>query len=505
MGNICTTEHGDNNHSTPTTPRRQSILSNKRELQFNAGIFVQENKESFENVYEMNKVPIGTGAFAEVWLVKHRRTGDVRAAKIFKKSELSEEEVLSRSVFMEVDILKSLDHPNVLKVYEYFEDEENFYIVMEYCEGGDVFDRLAQAGTFTERYAARVMRFLLKGLCYLHSKRVVHRDIKPENLLITNSGSYNDFSIKIIDFNIATKKRDKKIRGVFGTTDYMAPEVFRGIYDEKCDLWSCGVVTYIMISGGLPFPSPNDEVAERAICEGKYTFPRDRFINISKECKDFISKLLVKNPASRLSAFEALNHKWLSIAEEKIDTKALSSTMKQLQSLHEVSKLKEVFTTFMISQLSKSSNLKKFENIFFAIDTDRNGVITKDELINQLCKEMPREKAEQEAKKMLSVIDNDGSGEIDYTEFLRVTIDEETLLTKDNLKKAFMYFDKDSSEAIEKDEIREWLSTGDIIPEEVVNELMGEADVNGDGTIDLTEFEALLINKLELNVQGEKS
>lgn len=496
MGSICASE---GRGEIPFSPRRQSILNSKRDLQFNAGFFVQENKDSFQNVYELNLEPIGTGAFAEVWLAKHRRTGDTRAVKIFKKAELSEEEVNSRTVFMEVEILRSLDHPNVLKVYEYFENDENFYIVMEYCEGGDVFDRLAKAGTFTERYAARVMRYLLKGLCYLHSKHVVHRDIKPENLLVTNSGSYDDFSIKIIDFNIATRKAQKKIHGVFGTTDYMAPEVFRGIYDEKCDLWSCGVVLYLMVSGNLPFPSPNDEVAERAICEGKYTFPRNLFVNISNDCKDLISRLLLKNPSSRLSASEALNHKWLTIAEEKFDIKTMKSTIRRMQSLTQVSKLKEVFTTFMISQLSKGSNLKKFENIFHAIDTDRNGVITRDELVTQLCKEMSKEEAEDEARKMLRVIDNDGSGEIDYTEFLRVAIDEETLLTKENLKKAFVYFDKDSSDAIEKSEIKEWLSAGDIIPEEVVNELMEEADVNGDGTIDLEEFETLLISKLELN------
>jgi calcium-dependent protein kinase len=480
MGNICTNEYAGSVPSSPINSRRHSSLTSKHELRFNAGIFVQENKDSFESVYQIDKKPIGTGAFAEVWVIKHRRTGDTRASKIFKKSELSEEDLNSKSMLMEIEILKTLDHPNVLKVYEYFEDSDNFYIVMEYCEGGDVFEKLMQTKTFTERYAARVIRFVLKGLCYLHSKHVVHRDIKLENLLITNSDNYNEFSIKIIDFNISTRKREKKIHGAFGTTDYMAPEVFRGIYDEKCDLWSCGVILYLMVSGSLPFQCDNNELTAKAICDGRFSYPRNLFRNISYECKDLIARLLTKSPSLRLSAAEALNHKWLLIAEEKIDNK-------------------DLFTTFMISQLSKSSNLKKFENIFYAIDTDRNGVITHDELVNQFCKEMPKGKAEQEAKKIFGIIDNDGSGEIDYTEFLRVTVDEDILLTKENLKKAFMYFDKDNSEAIEKMEIKEWLSVGDIIPEEVINELMEEADTNGDGTIDLNEFEALLINKLELN------
>lgn len=495
MGSVCATGQAE---KPITSTRRPHRLVTKDDLQFSASFFVQENHENFYAVYTLSESPIGTGAFAEVWLATHNRTGDLRAVKIFKKSEFSQEEIESRFVFGEVEILKSLDHPNILKVYEYFEDPEHFYIVMEYCEGGDIFDKIEQNGRITERYAAKVMTFLLKGINYMHNKNIVHRDIKPENILITNKSDYKNLNIKIIDFNVATKKDSKNLDGVTGTTDYMAPEVFTGVYNEKCDLWSCGVVLYLMVSGQLPFPSPNDEEAELAIRNNKLTFPNEFFEGVSRECKDLISKLMNKNPRNRLSAVQALDHVWLTIVDEKVERVVIHSTMRRMRSHIPSSKLKEVFTTFMISQLSKSSSFQKLEQVFYAIDADRNGVITEDELVKQLSLEMSKEEAVVQARKMLSRIDNDGSGEIDYTEFLKSAVDEKTLLTKENLKKTFMYFDKDSSNAIEKSEITEWLSKDGIIPEEVINELMNEADVNGDGTIDIDEFEALLHDKLEI-------
>ena len=495
MGSVCSSSQTE---SLPPIKRAEHRMNSKKDIQFSPSFFVQENHDLFSSVYELSEEPIGTGAFAEVWLGTHKRTGDTRAIKIFKKSEIPEEEIESRSVLAEVEILKTLDHPNILKVYEYFEDEEHYYIVMEYCEGGDIFDKIERNGKISERYAAKVMIYLLKGVNYLHSRHVVHRDIKPENILITNKSKYIDMSIKIIDFNVATKKSEKVLHGITGTTDYMAPEVFTGVYDEKCDLWNCGVVLYLMICGQLPFPSPNDEEAEKAIRTQKLEFPADLFEGVSRECKDLISKLMNKNPKNRLNAVQALNHYWLTIADEAVDRRIISTTLRKMQSHSPSSKLKEVFTTFMITQMSKSSAFKKLEQVFYAIDVDKNGVITKDELVKQLSVEMGKDLAEEKANKMLDLIDNDGSGEIDFTEFLKATFDEKALLTKENIRKTFMYFDKDSSNAIEKSELVEWLGAEGIIPEEIINELMEEADVNGDGTIDMNEFEGLLFDKLEI-------
>jgi calcium-dependent protein kinase len=499
MGNICSGKVTlDYSIILPKQPLK---LYSKEDLQFNSGTFVQENHESFSSIYKLHSKPIGSGAFAEVWLCDHMRSGETRAVKILHKSGVSEHDIRMRSVFLEVEILKTLDHPNVLKVYEYFEDEEDYYIVMEYCPGGDVFDKLESVGTFTERYAARIMKYLLSGLAYLHSRHVVHRDIKPENLLITNGQSFDEFSIKIIDFNVATRKENEKLSGVTGTTDYMAPEVFRGVYDEKCDLWSAGVILYMLVSGCLPFPCPNEEEAERNICNGKFSFPNDIFAKVSKECKDLITKLLNKNQNSRPSALEALSHPWFKLSPDRCDNLTMQKTLTRMKTVGnqgKQGKLQELFKTFIISQVSANSSTRKLEKVFAVIDQNKDGVISEEELLAQLSKEMSLDQAKAQVTQIFEKMDSDGSGVIEYCEYLRIAIEEESLLSRENLRKAFCYFDKDNSQTIEKGELVAWLSTGDMIPESIIQDLIEEADLNGDGTIDLEEFEQLLADKFDL-------
>ena len=173
--------------------------------------------------------------------------------------------------------------------------------------------------------------------------------------------------------------------------------------------------------------------------------------------------------------------------------------MVKFRSLSGSSKLKEVFTTFMISQLSKSSSTKGLEQVFHKLDKNKDGVISGNELLEALKEELSSEVADAESKRILSLMDSDGSGYIDYTEFLRVSIEEKYLLSKENLKKTFAYLDKDRSGTIEKAELMSWLNTGGNFPEEVLNQLLAEVDSNEDGSIDISELEELLIKKFEIN------
>ena len=503
MGNICSrafpAEAIHKEHNQLILTNKQLIRSDESNFKYNAGIFVQENMESFDSLYELAAEPIGIGSFAEVWKCTHKRTGDIRAVKVFLKSTLSRNEIKTRSVFNEAEILKSLDHPNILKVYEFFEDQLKYYIVTEYYDGGDLFSWIKEKGNLNERVAAKVMRLLLSGINYMHSKQIIHRDIKPDNILLIKKEKFEDFSIKIIDFNIAKAKNTKNSIESTGTIEYMAPEVIKGIYNEKCDIWSCGIVLYIMVSGIFPFSGKSDRLVEEAICKGEYNFHQEYFGKVSKECKDFISKLLIKDSISRLSAQEALNHPWLKKGKEKCDRLALTGTLRRMKTMIFTGKLRELFKTFMISQLSSSLSLKKLEEAFHAIDINGDGVISKEELIEQLSLDMSINDAELKALKIMALADNDGSGGIDYTEFLKVTIDDETLYTKENLRKAFSYLDKDGSNAIELNELEEWLNSGNILPESAITKLMEEADTNRDGKIDLEEFENLLMSALKMD------
>ena len=158
--------------------------------------------------------------------------------KIIDKVWVSEEMLENRTVLNEVDILKTLDHPNVLKVYEYFEDERNYYIVMEYCKDGDLYDELKAIGKFDEENSGKIMGQLFSGISYIHRKNVIHRDIKLDNILISEKSK--EICIKIIDFNIATFSMGKRLSKITGTPNYIAPEVIKESYTEKCDMWSCG-------------------------------------------------------------------------------------------------------------------------------------------------------------------------------------------------------------------------------------------------------------------------
>ena len=185
----------------------------------------------------------------------HKATGDKRAVKRLAKEKLSPNARIRLNY--EIDILKNLDHPNILRLYEVFEDKKYIYLVTEYCQGGELFDEIIARGKFNEQDAAVVIKQLLSAISYCHSKKVCHRDLKPENILIDNKET---LQIKLIDFGTSQRFEDaENMELVLGTAYYIAPEVLRGHYDEKCDIWSIGVIMYILLSGEPPFPGSDDK------------------------------------------------------------------------------------------------------------------------------------------------------------------------------------------------------------------------------------------------------
>lgn len=170
----------------------------------------------------------------------------------------------------EIKILKQLDHPNIVKLYEVYSDSSNIYLITEYLEGGELFDLILKSKHFNENIAAKIMKQLLSAICYCHSKKIVHRDLKPENLLITKANSYE---IKVIDFGLSrTFEAHKNMYSRMGTPFYIAPEVLKKKYNEKCDMWACGVILYILLSGNPPFNGKNDQQIFENIALGYVSF-----------------------------------------------------------------------------------------------------------------------------------------------------------------------------------------------------------------------------------------
>lgn len=493
MGSICCSNSSETYDILLKAPKYTTI----DDISISPRLFVKENQCPFLSVYRMDRDPIGLGSVGEVWTCEHNRSNEKRAVKIISKKLLSKEDIKNRTVLNEVEILRSLDHPCILKIFEYFEDKYNYYIVMEYCKGGDLFEKLEIVGKFKEDQVAKIMQQIFSVLFYMHTKKIIHRDIKLENILIVDEES---LMIKVIDFNIAVIKTHKKLSKMTGTPSYMAPEVIKGCYTEKCDMWSSGVVLYLLITGAFPFDAEYHDQLLAKILAGKYSFEGSTWTGISFEFKHLLVQLLQKDSEKRISAEDALNHMWIQkYCNNQADEKTIVKTLRRIKTMQKCSKIQEVFQTFMITQITKhDSEIIKLRQVFESLDKDKNGVISKEEIICLLRGELSAEEAKLKAERILNVIDNDHSGGIDFTEFLRVSIKEKSLLSEENVRKAFFYFDKDRSEGIEKEELVSWLNEAGTIPPDIVEDLMNEADYNGDGVIDIEEFQQVLLRRLEL-------
>lgn len=498
MGSICS--NGETSQSVPqresyTPSRLVRAISTPEDFVFSPGTFIQQNKNSFRKIYSLDNKIIGIGMYTEIRTCTHKQTGITRAVKIIHKVGIPDEVLEQRPLLHEVNILKNLDHPNILRIYEFFEDQYYYYIVMEYCSGGDLFDKVSSMQRFSEKQAAMVMKQIFSAVAYLHARNFVHRDLKPENILIDDSQHDEEgIFVKVIDFDTASYLNIKdQLRGSYGTIYYMAPEIFSGSYNHMCDLWSCGVILYILLSGSPPFVGENDDEITRNIKKGKVSFSDKVWSAVSDQAKDLIKKLLVKDPAQRINAIEAHTDPWLKQFSDLKSRKSSSLVLDKIKNFNKTSKLKDALHTFILTQVMTPSDVKDQQSVFRSIDVNGDGVISREELLDWCKNFMSEEEAEKNVDEIMHEIDSDRNGVIDYIEFLKASVDMKKLLTEQNLKNTFMMFDKDQNGTISTDELRSWISDGDLVDEEIIESFMKEIDQNGDGQIELKEFESLLL------------
>lgn len=251
---------------------------------------------------------LGQGSFGEVKKAKNKQTGEECAIKIIKKSDMQQEDVLALQT--EVEILSQVDHPNVVKLFEVWEDKNSFYLTMEIMTGGELFDRIVEKDHYSEKEAADTIRPIVDAIRYCHKMGVAHRDLKPENLLYATRDSHS--IIKISDFGLAKVYDSSLMMTQCGTPSYVAPEVLEGKgYDEAVDFWSIGIILYILLCGFPPFYDDDNDKLFELIAKGKVDFPNPYWESISDGAKDLIRKLLNVNPRDRLGADEMLNHPWM--------------------------------------------------------------------------------------------------------------------------------------------------------------------------------------------------
>lgn len=416
----------------------------------------------------------------------------MRAVKIIRKDKLDKVEL--ERLFIEIDTLKSLDHPAILKIFEVFEDSKRVYIVSELVTGGELFDQIIKKSQFSEGEAANVIQQVLEATQFCHSNNIVHRDLKPENLLLEEKDSTN---IKVIDFGTSQEfDPDSPMNQTFGTAYYIAPEVLKQKYDEKCDIWSIGVIMYILLTGRPPFDGQSDNQIIKKVEKGKFPTRIPEYQSLSADAKDLITKLLDMSPAKRLSASEALQHEWFKTHEANTSQleEPIQNALSNLKAFQAGQVLQQAALTFIVSQLATNEEVKDLKKAFQKLDLNKDGKLSREELLAGYS-ENYGELAEEYVDKIMQAADADGNGEIEYSEWIVATVDKNVLLTDEKLKIAFDLFDKDGGGSISATEIKETLGIGKAISQHIWDEIVAEVDIDGDGDIDFDEF-AKMMKKL---------
>ena len=272
--------------------------------------FIDKDGKVFLDNYEL-VAKLGQGGYGNVYKVKNRKTGKIYACKHLSKRDINNSEKFER----EINILIKADHPNIIRLYEVYQSKTSLYLIMQMCNGGEVLQRILnridnKEEMYSEKDAAKIFLQAMLGVEYCHNLGICHRDLKPENLLLLNAGSEENNPIKIIDFGLSQIFIGKTLNSKVGTAYYISPEVIQGNYTEKCDIWSMGVILYMLLCGTPPFIGRDEEETFQKILKMNININNDIWKNISNEAKDLLNHMLT-HENNRYNAKQVLSHPWL--------------------------------------------------------------------------------------------------------------------------------------------------------------------------------------------------
>ena len=439
---------------------------------------------------------LGSGSYGTVYLAKNILKENLVAIKVIEK--VPSNIIDDMEIKNEINILKSLSHPNIVKIYEFFDTAVDYYIVTEYCKKGELFEYINNK--YSERQLAVLFYQVFSGLCYLHEKKILHRDLKLENLMISeiekdiNTGE-EYFWMKIIDFGTAKIfERKKKEKEIIGSSYYIAPEVLKKNYNEKCDTWSVGVILYMTLTGVPPFDGETDEDIIHRIKIGKYSKTNKRFLEHSPEVIDLVNSLLERNIDKRLSAKQALEHQWFKkfCGRNLFCNFNKEEIMPYIDNLFQYkynSKLQELVIAFLVHNLSLTDETLIILKMFRFFNKAGDCKLTKSEFTLGLYGYKNKEEVDEMADIIFQRLDGDNNGYIEYEEFLRACVDKTKLMTKENLKYAFKFLDHDNTKTLNvKNIIDAFITKPNREIETIFMITLKEVDKEGKGIIKFNEF-----------------
>ena len=511
-------------------------------------LFVQRSQSPWKFYEELEQ--LGAGYYGVVKKVRLIKNPDIiRAMKIIPEENIEKEE--AASLINEIEILKNLEHPNIMKVYESYVWDNNFYIVSELCDQGHLLSKLEKLERMDQIVVKYIMGQIFNAVAYLHSKKILHGDIKLENVLLytaskrggrrftsinqdfnedealrkdfENYGKKNfskksknylkdmmNYEIKLIDFGCSKyfvkQNKKTKLSGIIGTSIYCSPEVVDDLYDEKCDEWSCGVLMYILLCGQPPFCGETEEEIFEKVKKCEYDFKHPAFKRVSKNCKDLIRKLLEPKKQYRINAIDALRHPFFT---ESFDPNSAMTENKDLTMLNQFinpirycSKFHEAIIAFLSVNFIPVDEENRLRTLFRYMDKDGKNAITKSEM-KECLEEINISISDKELQKVFDSVDDNGSGYIEYQEFIRNACDIKALLNESNLKNAFHAI-SGNKETITGEDIKKFIFQDTAVEENTLKEYFEQFGMKYEDTIIFDEFFHMIKKNKKLRHHDKK-
>ncbi|KAL1545628.1 Calcium-dependent protein kinase 20 [Salvia divinorum] len=448
---------------------------------------LQRKTENMKEKFTLGR-KLGQGQFGTTFLCMEKGTNKEFGCKTIAKRKLTTPEDVE-DVRTEIQIMHHLaGHPNVISIVGAFEDAVAVHVMMELSAGGELFDRIIQRGHYTERKAAELSRIIVGVVQACHSLGVMHRDLKPENFLFVNQ--QEESPLKTIDFGLsAFFKPGETFNDVVGSPYYVAPEVLRKHYSQECDVWSAGVMIYILLCGVPPFWDETEQGIFEQVLKGELDFVSEPWPSISESAKDLVRKMLVQDPKKRLTAHQVLCHPWVQVGGVAPDKPLDSAVLSRLKQFSAMNKIKKIAIRVIAESLSEEE-IAGLKEMFKMIDVDNSGHITLEELKKGLSRVGANLK-DSEIENLMQAADFDNSGTMDYREFVAAMLHLNKVQKEDHIHAAFSYFDKDGSGYITRDELQQVCEQFGI--EDVhLDDIIREVDKDNDGRIDYSEFVSMM-------------